>query len=67
MGSFWVWTGLISMVFMVMGRVILQRFGYKIGVLFTPIVVFFAGVCFFVVTMYKQVAHVSGGNGPDGE
>jgi ATP/ADP translocase len=66
MGSFWVWTGLISMVFMIMGRAILQRFGYKIAVLFTPVIVFIAGVCFFAITMYHQMHPATATDGSGG-
>lgn len=51
MGSFWTWTGLSSMACMVLSRVMLHRLGYRVAVLFTPLVMLCAGGLFFAVAV----------------
>jgi ATP/ADP translocase len=51
MGSFWMWTGVSSMGFMVLSRNILRRLGYRVAVVFTPLTMMLAGGVFFSVAI----------------
>eukprot|EP00510_Aplanochytrium_minuta_P007566 CAMPEP_0184033454 /NCGR_PEP_ID=MMETSP0955-20130417/3770_1 /TAXON_ID=627963 /ORGANISM="Aplanochytrium sp, Strain PBS07" /LENGTH=580 /DNA_ID=CAMNT_0026319823 /DNA_START=21 /DNA_END=1763 /DNA_ORIENTATION=+ len=53
MAQFWFWTGAVSMIFMVMGRIVLEKLGYKFAILFTPIVMILAGSVFFLVALFQ--------------
>mmetsp|Transcript_17117 Transcript_17117/g.33519 ORF Transcript_17117/g.33519 Transcript_17117/m.33519 type:complete len:754 (+) Transcript_17117:680-2941(+) len=55
MGMFWQLTGLVSMAFMLIGRVVLQRVGYAPAVLFTPICMAVAGSLFFMVSIVSDL------------
>ncbi|GBG24214.1 ADP,ATP carrier protein 1, chloroplastic [Hondaea fermentalgiana] len=55
MGMFWQVTGLVSMAFMIIGRVILQRVGYAPAVLFTPVCMAVAGSLFFLVSILSDL------------
>lgn len=51
MGSFWTWTGLSSMACMVLSSAMLQRLGYRVAVMFTPLAMMCAGGLFFAVAV----------------
>jgi len=51
MGSFWTWTGLTSMAGMVLSSAMLQRLGYRVAVMFTPMAMMCAGGLFFAVAV----------------
>jgi len=61
MGSFWQITGLVSMGFMLIGRVVLQKIGYAAAVLFTPVSLAIAGSMFFVVSIMQDILVDSNG------
>eukprot|EP00511_Aplanochytrium_stocchinoi_P003865 CAMPEP_0204827394 /NCGR_PEP_ID=MMETSP1346-20131115/4868_1 /ASSEMBLY_ACC=CAM_ASM_000771 /TAXON_ID=215587 /ORGANISM="Aplanochytrium stocchinoi, Strain GSBS06" /LENGTH=601 /DNA_ID=CAMNT_0051955803 /DNA_START=517 /DNA_END=2322 /DNA_ORIENTATION=- len=56
MAQFWFWTGIVSMGFMVMGRLVLEKLGYKFAVLFTPVLMIVAGTIFFLVTFFESIS-----------
>lgn len=56
MGSFWTWTGLSSMGCMVISSAMLQRLGYRVAVLFTPVAMMCAGGLFFAVAVSVAVS-----------
>ena len=56
MGSFWTYTGLVSMSFMLLGRILLTRMGYRVAVLFTPLVMALSGLAFFVIVWMSLVS-----------
>lgn len=66
MGSFWTWTGLISMIFMLLGRTILLNIGYRAAVLFTPVLMGISGTLFFIMVELtgRQVADAKQTGGP---
>eukprot|EP00516_Mucochytrium_quahogii_P002715 CAMPEP_0203752248 /NCGR_PEP_ID=MMETSP0098-20131031/6189_1 /ASSEMBLY_ACC=CAM_ASM_000208 /TAXON_ID=96639 /ORGANISM=" , Strain NY0313808BC1" /LENGTH=642 /DNA_ID=CAMNT_0050642323 /DNA_START=386 /DNA_END=2314 /DNA_ORIENTATION=+ len=55
MATFWTITGLVSMAFMLIGRVILHRVGYAPAVLFTPVTMAVAGSLFFIVSILQDL------------
>jgi len=56
MGMFWTITGLVSMAFMLIGRIILQKVGYGPAVLFTPASMAIAGTLFFAVALIQDIS-----------
>lgn len=54
MASFWFYTGIISMFFMFLGRLILpiEKYGYKVAILFTPTVEIIGGIFFFISSFF---------------
>ena len=56
MGSFWTWTGLSSMGCMVLSSAMLQRLGYRVAVMFTPLAMMGAGGLFFAVAVSVAIA-----------
>jgi AAA family ATP:ADP antiporter len=59
MGSFWTWTGLSSMACMVLSSAMLQRLGYRVAVMFTPLAMMCAGGLFFAVAVSVAVSKSS--------
>lgn len=53
MANFWQMTGIISMLFMFVGRFVLQKVGYIQAVLFTPVCMGFSGGIFFLILIYQ--------------
>lgn len=60
MGSFWTWTGLSSMACMVLSSAMLQRLGYRVAVMFTPLAMMCAGGLFFAVAVSVAIAGTGG-------
>jgi ATP/ADP translocase len=58
MGTFWTATGLVSMAFMLLGKVVLQSVGYGPAVLFTPSTMAIAGTLFFAVSVMQDLTVV---------
>jgi len=55
MGSFWTLTGMISMLLMVLGRWVMQKYGYGMAVMFTPTIMAISGTLFFSVTIFQDL------------
>ncbi len=59
MGNLSLYTGLASMLFMIIGTNILTKFGWLVGALITPIVLCVTGVSFFIFVVFYNAASIS--------